>query len=345
MGGEPHQPAGTQKRKSLEMSTSTQNKRIKLTNGHLKSPEFTQHPTFWADDGSVLIQIGDMRMKLHKSRLMANSTWFRSLFDGMSPEENINPDVVQYDDGLALLHLDLMDVRREDFEVLVTAMDNSLDFFLAPQTFSCIAGLVRASSILRFPKLLSYASSILERDFSGRLTPPFSVKEAVEAVELGRRYSYPLILKRGFYELARGAEQFNSHLDSGEHQLKTGSSLLERLGITNLAILLDLRRALVQTWIDITHLPPIECDQPTGKCTASDPTKTWELMYGSGLLKDYQSDPMLGIYKLWEVDWEAKGYCNKCRVERMKWLGEQRNKIWVEDMEKWLSLQVAAVKK
>ncbi|TFK65523.1 hypothetical protein BDN72DRAFT_845402 [Pluteus cervinus] len=339
-GTDSQQPVVDKKRKSKETVANPPNKRMK--HPHPSLPDFIKHPTFWADDGSVLVQIEDVRMRLHRSRLKTNSTWFAELFDGKISGGIYDPDIMeQDDDGLPLYRLDMMDVKLNDFEVLLTAMDNALDFFLEKPTFSCIAALIRVSSTLQFPRFFSYAESILDSQFSRMLSPPFSVKEAVEAIDLGRRYSHPQLVKRAFYELARVPGQFRLLVTPNEDQLPKGSSpLLERLDVGDFAILLDLQRELSRTWLELTDLPPIGCTQPGGVCASSSPSKTWEIVHGTGIMKEHQLDPMSGICKLAEIDWKGNGYCDGCRNERIRFLTEQRTKLWVEKMETWLNLQV-----
>lgn len=98
---------------------------------------FTQHEAHWNTDGSLLLQIGDTRFKVHKSRLAAESQWFSALFSHQSGIALANDSSyteheevlasVEVVDGLDLYFLDIKDApSAEDFAVLLTAMNRGM---------------------------------------------------------------------------------------------------------------------------------------------------------------------------------------------------------------------------
>lgn len=100
---------------------------------------FVKHETHWAMDGNLLLQIGDTRFKVFKSRLVSESTWFAALIEqrgGVVPEEPyMDPDVidrvlatVQEMEGLDLFYLDEENYPKhlKSFSLFLTAMSNGM---------------------------------------------------------------------------------------------------------------------------------------------------------------------------------------------------------------------------
>ncbi|KAF8226966.1 hypothetical protein L208DRAFT_1406233 [Tricholoma matsutake] len=53
--------------------------------------------------------------------------------------------------------------------MLLTAMDDSIDYYFKDPTFPTVAASFRAASLLQFQKMLVFAQKYLNREFSGRL--------------------------------------------------------------------------------------------------------------------------------------------------------------------------------
>ncbi|KAJ3514416.1 hypothetical protein NLJ89_g2389 [Agrocybe chaxingu] len=97
---------------------------------------YVKHEDHWALDGNLLLQIDDVRFKVHRSRLASESEWFQVLIDcaeGRLPEEDyehlnqINAVVATREDvnGVDLFFLDVLAPPRPDaraFAALLTAM-------------------------------------------------------------------------------------------------------------------------------------------------------------------------------------------------------------------------------
>ena len=97
----------------------------------------------WATDGNVLLQLGKSRFKLHKSRLIDRSLWFKCLFErssgsridndiGQEHLENVEHVLRSHlsEDGLDLFFLDGLPHGPKPsfngFSELLTAMDNAM---------------------------------------------------------------------------------------------------------------------------------------------------------------------------------------------------------------------------
>ncbi|KDR66510.1 hypothetical protein GALMADRAFT_1156793 [Galerina marginata CBS 339.88] len=94
-----------------------------------------QHDTHWFVNGNALLQIGQVRFRLHRSRLVAQSAWFNSLFERQmgflqgnefEDQKEIGQALAsaQVVDGLDLFYLDYPDgPTATEFAELLTAMD------------------------------------------------------------------------------------------------------------------------------------------------------------------------------------------------------------------------------
>ena len=95
---------------------------------------YTKHERFWLLDGNIMVQIGDIRFKLHRSRLASQSPWFEALFEkraGGDPKvDEGGPDldkiVFEDEDGMDIIYLDSTEVKADDFTELLTAMDDAM---------------------------------------------------------------------------------------------------------------------------------------------------------------------------------------------------------------------------
>lgn len=105
----------------------------------LKSQKtYTKHETHWNLDGSLLLQIGNTRFKVHKSRLVSESPFFAALIDQRSGVSEREPYLYQSEidealstvedvDGIELFFLDLKEApSAEEFATLLTAMNQGM---------------------------------------------------------------------------------------------------------------------------------------------------------------------------------------------------------------------------
>lgn len=87
----------------------------------LKHIMFTKHPSHWYLDGNVVIQIDNVRYKLHRSKLVQLSDWFRDYFEaGTRSHQIFDPDegeviVISHDN-----------VRAKDFNTFLDALDEAM---------------------------------------------------------------------------------------------------------------------------------------------------------------------------------------------------------------------------
>jgi hypothetical protein len=86
-------------------------------------PTFVRHERYWLLDGNVLVQIGQVRFRLHRSTLVKQSKWFRDMI------ENPPHDRCRYVDegtGAIVYILDSLEVDVKDFVALLNALDDGM---------------------------------------------------------------------------------------------------------------------------------------------------------------------------------------------------------------------------
>ncbi|TFK65528.1 hypothetical protein BDN72DRAFT_801038 [Pluteus cervinus] len=303
-------------------------KRAKMSS---PSTGFTRHPTFWAEDGSVFLQFGETRMKLHRSRLAAHSEWFQELFDkkGVVLSGEVEWSIPWANvDGVDLFELDGTGIALEDFEAVLTTLESGVKYCYAKPPFAFVVSLVHAASFFQFTEILDFGTAFLEENFTddlGELTEnALPVAHATEAVLLGRNWKLPQLLKRAFYELARApANEISNRAES-----------INELDTDDLVLIIDLQRHLTAAWFKVLSFPKSSC---TSSPACEKAGKTNILPLTHGIVKKYHFDPVWGLSELKKLDWKDRGYCATCSVVRVKWLDEQQVKLW-DDVSNWLEL-------
>ena len=125
----PAEPSSSRKRLCIVRTYSSDSNPV---NKRPKYEGYEKHARFWADDGNVLIQIGETRFSLHRSRLRNESTWFHTLLDSEGEEESPSKHdamlqvKVEKDEGKSVYFIDSTGVELIDFEALLSAMDDGM---------------------------------------------------------------------------------------------------------------------------------------------------------------------------------------------------------------------------
>ncbi|KAJ7168870.1 hypothetical protein C8R46DRAFT_1092724 [Mycena filopes] len=309
---------------------------------------FTKHVQFWALDGNVILQFGAVALRMHQSRLSAQSAWFEKLFAkraGRKPvlqadEENINDVAVEELGGFDIFHLDLIG-SVHDFEALLTAMEDAIAFHYALPTFPTAAAIFRAATTFKFHKFVAFTRTYLLETFPDALERlDVSVSpHAAAAVALGRKWNIPGILRRAFYELLRAPPAALGDVDDSPET--TPPTLV--LEPADLALLADAQKRLTAAWMTV-FLRPSEAEPCPARtpCAATKRNGGWTSIAGKGkVLQRFLFDPICGLEALREVKWdEAHGFCGRCAGARAASFVAKREQIW-EDMNVWLRIPVA----
>lgn len=81
----------------------------------------SMHPIFWNLDGNIIVQIEQMRFKLHRSWLVKHSTFFQAVFEGTYDGDRARLENV---DGNTVCHV--TGTTTEDFAELLGALDKAM---------------------------------------------------------------------------------------------------------------------------------------------------------------------------------------------------------------------------
>ncbi|KAJ7494398.1 hypothetical protein B0H11DRAFT_1717303, partial [Mycena galericulata] len=309
-----------------------------------------KHSRFWALDGNVILQFGSMAFRVHRSRLSTQSVWFEKLFERRAgreepleaDEENIKDIVVENLDGCDAYDLDAL-VAMSDFEALLTAMEDSIDFVYSRPAVLTSMAIFRAATVLKFPKFLTFAKTHLLEEFHPDLANFNSrhvAQNPVAAVVLGRNWDFPRILKRAFYELARAEpEPFPTDNEGG---LAEAPSPLKGLEMDDIILLNNAQKRLAMAWLAVFPSTAGEACPERKPCTsASQRLSTWSIVARTDqVLQKFHRDPIGGLAALSAMRWKTThSFCDKCYSAQRKSLAKMQGQIW-DDLDHWLNIPV-----
>ncbi|KAF9459069.1 hypothetical protein BDZ94DRAFT_1172374 [Collybia nuda] len=287
---------------------------------------YTQHPSHWALDGNILVQIELVRFKLHRSRLVKHSGYFRRVLEGTAGGEE------------GIMNLDDTGVKVTDFEVLLDALEDFMDYFYTIPPFSTASSILRASTALSFDKYTSWARRYLTDMWPtsiDRLSTS-RIPHAIESLALARECNVPSILKRVLYELVR-TPRFGQNLPSID------GGVPPQLSPADVLVLGTAREELITLWIDVTTAPCSTgsaltkglaicaggAQNPT--CTTRKEPRATSVhvrLVASGVFRDFLWDPVCGLQALVNLDWAGEGFCHGCVEMRRAVWRTTREKVW-----------------
>ncbi|KAG5634930.1 hypothetical protein H0H81_000306 [Sphagnurus paluster] len=299
-----------------------------------KADSHQKHAVHWHLDGSVLVQIGKTRFRLHRSALARQSEWFRHTFErgNEAPERALN-----LVDNLPLYHLDDLDVDAEDFAILLDTIESAIDYVDTQPSFPTITAILRASSSLTFTKFEIYASKRFEVMWSPNLEDltPEPIPHATESILLAHRCGLFSVRKRALYELMRH-ETFEA-MDPAPGGTGITKQDLMRLvcARTHLTRVWNAAMGLKNIPLCTAQLePPQQC---VGMNYALSLVAHTETVESTGIALQFQYDPVCGLRALTEVPWGTHRFCEACvKARKQVWMAE-RERIWGE-LDRWLEL-------
>jgi len=321
----------------------------------------TKHPVHWALDGNLLLQFGDTRFKVHRSRLTAESDWFELLIDrragtvedGFEDQKDIDLVIEKMEviDGLDLFYLDFEDGPSDgEFADLLTAMNFGMyvqqrntksthlltfleflcrDYVYEPPKLETIHRLLASSSYFRVWRYYDFCVQFLCQLFPKAIpTVPDVSPHAAYGVILGREHGIKEILPRAFYDLARSQPRAVG-VDNGV-AVEPDSPTID---IKDMHCLLDVQKRLVMSWDEIVAKSEPTCVTATRYDCGTAHRLTTIL---ASTRKRYPLDPMVGIREILKTKLVSKeGYCEAASEKvhaELKALGAQ---IWA-DFKKWI---------
>lgn len=219
-------------------------------------------------------------------------------------------------------------------------------YVFKPPEFSQLASILRAAQKLQFSSLEDFASRTLLKMWPGDLgkLTVARIKHASETIVLARDCNIPELLKRAFYELLRKA-RLGEDEDADADDPDTARTQIAR---QDLARLIKTREELVSRWIFTAGSPPdIVCplasvDPPSdesARCLQARANNlvNWHEAVKKTLFEECLYDPLIGLQRLAEIQWEDLGYCRGCvKAWRDSWLA-QKEKLW-QQLDIWLGL-------
>ncbi|CAA7263448.1 unnamed protein product [Cyclocybe aegerita] len=335
----PVTPRSVSKRKRQEEESCSQPRPSK------SRETFVQHDVHWAPDGNIMVQIGGIRFKVYRSRLMDRSTWFRYLFDrqagrpgqagfeGRDGVENVlkNVELVGELDCFFLDGVPNIPSPR-GFAELLNAMDAGINFAHNSPSYDVLARILTASSFFGVQCCLEYARTSISSLFADNwesITKEIQTL-ASHAILIGRSFNLPQILRRAFYDLARS--QYTFPQASAESLLK-GDPNVRSLAAKDVMLHLALQSHLKASWEDIGRM--VECKCSDSSCGL--------YHHAPGIVvhtrTKYPMNPILGIKTLLKQDWTLLGYCERAQKTVKTKLEQERERIW-EQLKVWIDVTI-----
>ncbi|KAG1856674.1 hypothetical protein DFJ58DRAFT_338325 [Suillus subalutaceus] len=311
------------------------------------APVVHKHEQFWILDGNTVLEVGGVLFKLHRSRLVDQSTFFAGLLDELDVQVD-DSVVVESDENGTVYHLS--NTTSKDLEALLQLDRNQMTYYFTPPPFPVLAAIIRAATALGFGTHRAFAVRLLENAWSSSLADLSTDEKpnAMEVVVLARTCGIERVLKRAFYEMVRvrvvdyGLSDSELVADNGE-----GS---QEIGRTDERRLERMREHLLLMWsqvanrVDSSSTCPNQPKETSGsvlgfpastgpssstslahssKCPSlSSKRDAWERrVHDSGLYDEYQFDPLCGLQALIDIKWDVdEGWCSDCvRARRDAW--------------------------
>ncbi|KAF9459088.1 hypothetical protein BDZ94DRAFT_1172381 [Collybia nuda] len=293
---------------------------------------YTKHPVYWAVDGNILVQIGKTRFSLYRGYLAKHSEWFRSVLEVCGGVEDPGEEATLYQQGDRIIVLDETGVTVKDFEYLLGALDESIDYCYSPPPFPTVAAILRVAHTLNFPRYVAWATQYLTNMWPTSLASVSAsrIPFAKTSVSLARKCGLSPILKRALYELVRQdgfGQDDDVTLSSSDYQA-----------------LLRAREQLASAWIKAAACPTpqfAKCLSDTPHCAACDLNSVnsahIELVHASGIFEVHLYDPICGLQALVDEPKLNEKFCEACvRLRKDVW-AKEREKVWA-DLDVWLGL-------
>ncbi|KAK6996690.1 hypothetical protein R3P38DRAFT_3070036 [Favolaschia claudopus] len=310
-----------------------------------KTTSFAKHSRFWALDGNVILQFDSVAFKLHRSRLSTQSVWFEKLFEKRAGrEERLEDDeqdivdvVVEDLDGTDVYHLEGV-LKAVDFEALLTAMDEAIDYFYDPPPFLTLTAIFRAAKKLKFSRFEAFTKKYLLRWFSDDLelvtTDP--VPHPEEAVELGRECNLPRTLKRAFYEILRTAPAPDGGDDEASDEGQSEPEWMDGWDKMDILNLNKAQKHIAAEWQSALVDPKLSASCHIKDCGSSRRGATMKLI--GDTMQKYPLDPICGLKALNDVRWSThQSFCKSCATRQRKFFTDKRSQIW-NDLDRWLDI-------
>ncbi|KAF8153419.1 hypothetical protein B0H34DRAFT_723495 [Crassisporium funariophilum] len=347
--------AGTSVASTESPSSQNKRKREEISDDEPRPSKsqqtYVKHADHWLLDGNVLLQIGNTRFRLHRSRLAIQSVWFRHLFEssagrsGNSAEAYANQHEIdrtvasaEVVEGCDLFYLDFPDNGERvpspaQFAVLLSTMDKAIQYAFERPAFDLLQDILVAAQFYEFTEFASFAERGIKLLFSNDVADLTgeNIPNAGAAVDLARWYEIKEVLPCAFYQLARRQPVSSTKVGETDVSPSDEDDPLVDLGLADCRALIDIQKHLALAWDGIIAIMESKCPQP--KCSWVDfPSRTVFT-----IKRNHPFDPLIAIEKLIKHDWHTRGHCTHQQKAFVTNLEKERGRIW-DGLKIWTSI-------
>ncbi|KAI0073090.1 hypothetical protein K474DRAFT_1603944 [Panus rudis PR-1116 ss-1] len=303
-------------------------------------------------DGNLVVRVDGVHFKLHRSRMVRNSTFFKEQVEIARAEMGM----IRHDH----IFVQVKGVSVQDFERLLEALDVGVGYVFNPPPFHIIASVLRAARTLGFTTLEAWATHTLRNmwpeSYEGITSTP--IQHGAETIGITRDCNIPSLLKPAFYQLVR-TTAFGQNLDEEEEENQEDAKR-RTLKRQDLIRLVRMREEFHIAWVEAADSPPSKALFPcplevpvdrqdpasdnvdqTNNSPPVDPIKnkclkaranSFQIWHAevkeSGIFEEHLYDPIVGLDKLSKIKWEDHGFCEGCvKSWRNHWELEKK-RIW-----------------
>ncbi|KAH8102383.1 hypothetical protein BXZ70DRAFT_1006314 [Cristinia sonorae] len=276
------------------------------------------HPSYWFDDGSIILHVQDTSYKLHRSLIARHSPFLNSLSD--------TTDDLRIPEGLGVL--------SEDFDRLLEHLYHDIPLSTDSQ-LSRLGSILRASSEsqLHFPDIHRLAKERFQSLLPQSLEDLSHSERADHALGIAVQYQMYPIQKALFYSVATHMHFEDEESVDGNPDIKLITSA------TMTPDILKQCKALLDQLIG--HFTPILFTVATAghmACTDVLAEKWMPLVIQPALENNGLCRPIETLQSIIDLDWSRHGLCRDCvQDKRDEWKGEQEV-VW-NKLDEWLKLK------
>ncbi|KAG2134487.1 hypothetical protein DEU56DRAFT_809341 [Suillus clintonianus] len=308
--------------------------------------QFRNHERFWLADGNTVIELDEIRYRVHQSWLTQHSEQIAAMF----------LDRGKFGDKLEEITLDFCGkLKAVDFETLLLFYANPGDYRHAIEPVTLMS-LIRATTFLGFDSdrvwLVKELEALWRYNLEELSPKPELHLNAPEVAALARACDIDGLLKPVFYDMAR-TPVFG--LDKLEES--------EQIGRADMLRLIRMREYLSDMWAQaaVRENPTLVCQNLLGvpsidgegtsilsehadekpalcattsastinKClSATARREAWvRLVHDSGIFTRYRYDPLCGLAALITIEWTFD-WCKDCKEKRKVDWRQMQSSIW-----------------
>ncbi|KDQ09147.1 hypothetical protein BOTBODRAFT_37386 [Botryobasidium botryosum FD-172 SS1] len=300
-----------------------------------------QHPNFWYPDGNVVVRVENYLFRIHSSFLKMKSEFFVEFFEGGAGTAESDGSQEWKVEGCKVYELD---GKKRHFTALLDALYSGISYpnTADAKSFSSftLACLLRASHYRNVPSCKKWAINQLVRDYGCSIDyadhDDICGRFATRFIVLSRECDETRLLVSAFYQLLGMPkldilytkvyipEDADKNYFHEEEVWEEDEFVLSQQEITTAIALLQYANR--RWWEFLSKPPTVPCPEKS-KCSQI-MKRIWHTNVVGAQDSDSAQEPLGGIQKVIDIDWEKKGICGGCVQEyRADWKNK-RIQIW-----------------